>query len=286
MKTYSIIIPYRNRSSHLELLIPALHEKFKNTDYEIIVAEQDDYSNFRKVMLNNIAAKKSNGKFLIFHDCDHYPDDTDVDYTRIERDNLDVWYPVYKVIYVNEFDEVKKNFTIRDINDVPAGYRIHCNKVHDDHFGGVFCCKRSAFESINGYNPLYIGWGREDSDIYDRFMRKFGTMTRADKPGTFYAMYHADNNPGENDVDFIRNKTLFHHRYTKNCLLDNLGEQSIAMDDVDTYVKEIEKMGVRWLEINAEEIGLDADDPGVKEASKQLAFSDYQKIKMTKRKKK
>ena len=43
---YSIIIPYRNRKTHLEILLPRLQEFFNNESYEIIVSEQNDNDNF------------------------------------------------------------------------------------------------------------------------------------------------------------------------------------------------------------------------------------------------
>lgn len=44
---YSIIIPYRNREEHLQILLPRLQEVFQNESYEIIVSEQDNDDNFQ-----------------------------------------------------------------------------------------------------------------------------------------------------------------------------------------------------------------------------------------------
>ena len=45
---YSIIITYRNREKHLEMLLPRLEEIFKDEDYEIIISEQDNNEKFQK----------------------------------------------------------------------------------------------------------------------------------------------------------------------------------------------------------------------------------------------
>jgi len=44
---YSIIIPYRNREEHLEIIVPTLQDFFKNESYEIIVSEQDNSDKFQ-----------------------------------------------------------------------------------------------------------------------------------------------------------------------------------------------------------------------------------------------
>ena len=44
MTGYSIIIPYRDRKKHLEIILPVLKERFKNEEYEIIVSEQIEIS--------------------------------------------------------------------------------------------------------------------------------------------------------------------------------------------------------------------------------------------------
>ena len=73
---YSIVITYRDREKHLQKLIPKLMEKFKDTNHEIVIAEQDDKEKFRKNSLYNIATEHyTSGDVIIFHDVDHYPTD-------------------------------------------------------------------------------------------------------------------------------------------------------------------------------------------------------------------
>ena len=51
---YSIIIPYRNREEHLQIMLPRLKEFFKDESYEIIVSEQNDNDNFRIACVENV----------------------------------------------------------------------------------------------------------------------------------------------------------------------------------------------------------------------------------------
>jgi glycosyltransferase involved in cell wall biosynthesis len=76
---YSIIIPYRNREAHLEIMLPRLQEFFKGKDYEIIVSEQNDNDNFRIACVENIGFKYSTGDVIILQQVDYYPTD-DVSY--------------------------------------------------------------------------------------------------------------------------------------------------------------------------------------------------------------
>ena len=62
---YSIIITYRNREKHLEMLLPKLTEIFKDEEYEIIISEQDNNEKFQKNSLYNLAVRKAKGKILV-----------------------------------------------------------------------------------------------------------------------------------------------------------------------------------------------------------------------------
>ena len=77
---YSIIIPYRNREEHLEVLLPRLQDKFADKDYEIIISEQGNEDNFQIAIVNNIGFKEATGDVIILHQVDYYPAD-DLDYT-------------------------------------------------------------------------------------------------------------------------------------------------------------------------------------------------------------
>ena len=57
MTGYSIIIPYRDREKHLEIILPVLLERFKNEEYEIIVSEQNNNDNFQIACVENVGFK-------------------------------------------------------------------------------------------------------------------------------------------------------------------------------------------------------------------------------------
>jgi glycosyltransferase involved in cell wall biosynthesis len=226
---YSIIIPYRNRENHLAKILPRLHDIFQKNDYEIIIVEQDDDDKFQKNSLYNIAAKRANGELLIFHDVDYYPA-SDVSYDTDEYTPL---YPVGKVKFLDVNDVERK------YEDIPAGYRnFHFNV--GDHSGGVFVLHKNLFEKVNGLNPYYRGWGKEDDDTRERLRINGYEWKRND--GLFYALYHEDSKPSDDDVDFINNHRLLYS------IRDNI---SIGYDDLSADCVEFDAgNNVRWLKVN------------------------------------
>lgn len=204
---YSIIIPYRNREAHLEILIPALMNKFKNKDYEIIVSEQDDDDNFNISAVQNIASLYSKGNILIFHQVDYVPSD-DVSYDIKDQPIL----PARRGIFLDESGNK------RDINDIPGGYRNWENEIDSNFYGGVIILTREQFEKINGFNPLYKGWGNEDEDLRER-LKWAGYSPIRNKVGTFYCLYHNDNGnmnekKKEDVSDFIEGRNILANAYS------------------------------------------------------------------------
>ena len=57
MKKLAIIIPYRDRKSHLEMFLPYMKKYLKEYDYKIYVIEQNDNKPFNRGKLLNIGAK-------------------------------------------------------------------------------------------------------------------------------------------------------------------------------------------------------------------------------------
>tara|TARA_R110002126_G_scaffold267790_1_gene411239 strand:+ start:64 stop:792 length:729 start_codon:yes stop_codon:yes gene_type:complete len=225
---YSIIISYRDREEHLSTLIPRLKEVFKDKKYEIIIAEQDNNEKFQKNSLYNLAVSISTGDILVFHDVDYIPEININYYT----DSSTPLYPVRRVLFLGNDNQP------RDINDIPGGYRNFINDV-GDHSGGVFVLHKDLFYKMNGLNPYYIGWGKEDDDTRDR-LRLLGYTWKRNEEGLFYGLYHTDNKPQDNDVDFINNHNLLSN--LKNTI--NLGYKNVKAD-IDEYDAD----GIRWLKI-------------------------------------
>lgn len=227
---YSIIISYRDREEHLSKLLPQLRNHFIKGEYEIIVVEQNDTDKFQKNSLYNLAAKRSNGDILIFHDVDYYP----VSNISYETDINTPLYPVGKVKFLAE-DDTERNF-----DDIPAGYRNFHNTV-GDHSGGVFVLHRDLFEKIGGLNPYYKGWGKEDDDTRER-LRLHGYEWKRNNDGLFYALHHEDSKPADDDIDFVNNHII--HYNLKKWL--QYGYKDVSAD-VEEYNADED---LRWLKVS------------------------------------
>jgi predicted glycosyltransferase involved in capsule biosynthesis len=233
---YSIVITYRDRRVHLDYLLPKLIEKFDGKDYEIVIVEQDDDAKFKKNSLYNIATEHhTTGDVIIFHDVDHYPTD-EVEY---EIKNQPV-YPVRRVFFV---DEKWKHLPDEKI---PGGYRqFKIDTAPLDHSGGVFILTREMWNKIGGFNPMYIGWGKEDDDTRSR-LRAYGyEWYRNEKSvGTFIALPHDDNHPEFEDSDFINNCKML----TEFNKYLHYGHANVSGDVEVCELHEYDN--VKWLKVN------------------------------------
>jgi len=145
-----IIVPYRDRESHLTKFVSGIKSYFKNQKikYEIIIVEQSDDKPFNRGKLLNIGfikAKELLCDYVVFHDIDMIPIEVDYSYSEI---------PMHLATnFELEYDKSK-------------------NLQFDDYFGGVTMFSSDIFQKINGYSNLYWGWGFEDDDLLFRVNEK------------------------------------------------------------------------------------------------------------------
>lgn len=138
-----IIVPYRERESHLKKFLDGIKSYFKNQKlkYEVIIVEQLDDKPFNRGKLLNIGyikAKALGCEYIVFHDVDMIPIEVDYSYSEL---------PMHLATnFELEYDKSK-------------------NLTFDDYFGGVTMFTADTFEKINGYSNLYWGWGFEDDDL-------------------------------------------------------------------------------------------------------------------------
>jgi GT2 family glycosyltransferase len=138
----TIVVPYRDRKVALDILIPNLigYVEKQVENYEIIVVEQGDNNPFNKGKLNNIGfkLKSNNSTYVCFHDVDLIPEFSDYSYP-----------------------------------EKPSHLSSHCSQfayinIPDKIMGGVILLSNEHYEQVNGFSNEYVGWGKEDDDLYLR----------------------------------------------------------------------------------------------------------------------
>ena len=89
MNKLGIIVPYRNRRTHLNHFTTSIKNHFTKSklDYELIIVEQSDELPFNRGSLLNIGvakAKELGCTYVVLHDVDMIPN-SEVDYSMVDR---------------------------------------------------------------------------------------------------------------------------------------------------------------------------------------------------------
>jgi hypothetical protein len=140
-KKLAIIIPYRDRKTALDKIIPKLTEYVSKQveNFKIFVIEQDNNNPFNKGLLNNLGfLLEQNFDYYCFHDVDLLPEFSDYSYP-----------------------------------ENPSHLSSHCSQfayvnIPDKIMGGVITFRKEHFIEVNGYPITYNGWGGEDNNLYVR----------------------------------------------------------------------------------------------------------------------
>jgi len=163
----TIVVPYRDRRTHLLEFIPYM-EEFLAGDFRFLIVEQADRKAFNKGALLNIGftLARGNTDWVAFHDIDLLPMDAECDYSEPE--------------------------TVRHL--AGAVEQFGWTMPYSDHVGGVLVISPHIFEAVNGYSNNYWGWGCEDDDF---FLRLWAHRIRIERrPGRYRSLQHPRAEPG------------------------------------------------------------------------------------------
>ncbi|KAF7630960.1 hypothetical protein Mgra_00008791 [Meloidogyne graminicola] len=154
----AIIIPYRDRKSHLvrllDFLIPLLKRQF--LDFRFIVTEQNGDNLFNKGRIMNaaflFAQQKLNVNCVVFHDVDMFPQD---DRTPYECPLINE--PRHLGAFVSSL-----------------GYQLWYKEI----VGGALAININDYLRVNGFSNSYWAWGGEDDDMGKRILSNNFTIGR------------------------------------------------------------------------------------------------------------
>ncbi|WAR19669.1 B4GT4-like protein [Mya arenaria] len=182
----AVIITYRNRESHLKVILKVLHTLLQNQQlhYGIYVVEMAMPTKFNIGILMNVgflkAKSEENYDCYIFHDVDLVPLNGALMYTCRQFPNH---MSAFNTKYLK--GETKKALP------------------YSAYVGGIISLKGEHYEQINGFSNAYFGWGGTDDDIEIRAKRNKLKFVR-EKPevGRYYALPHVLD--GGNDQNKIK----------------------------------------------------------------------------------
>ncbi|KAI6178792.1 Beta-1,4-N-acetylgalactosaminyltransferase bre-4 [Aphelenchoides besseyi] len=138
----AIIVPYRDRESHLRIFLHNLHGflQKQQLDYAIFIVEQIANQTFNRAKLMNVGFVEANRFYdfncMIFHDIDLLPEDDRNLYSCPEK-------PRHMSVAVDKFN-----------------YKLPYATI----FGGVSALTKQQYLKMNGFSNDYWGWGGEDDE--------------------------------------------------------------------------------------------------------------------------
>ena len=161
----AIIIPYRDRKSHLlrllDFLFPILQRQL--LDFRFIVTEQRGDDLFNKGRIMNAAfhmAQKLGVDCVIFHDVDMFPQD--------DRNPYDCpSTPRHLGAFVSNL-----------------GYQLWYKEI----VGGALAIRTEDYLKVNGFSNSYWAWGGEDDDMGKRILSQNYTIERPNGDFVRYSM--------------------------------------------------------------------------------------------------
>ncbi|XP_075234413.1 beta-1,4-galactosyltransferase 1-like [Lycorma delicatula] len=179
----AIIVPYRDRLSHLQIFIAYMHPflQLQKLSYQIFIIEQSDKRPFNRGKLFNVgfteAEKLSDFPCYIFHDVDLIPQNL---YNVYGCTQL----PRHMSSYIDVFD-----------------YKL----PYDVIFGGAVAILKDQFLCANGFSNNFFGWGGEDDDFYNRVTRNGTRICRYEYSVSKYIMLsHKKEKPSEDRYFFLQ----------------------------------------------------------------------------------
>ncbi|XP_013382383.1 beta-1,4-N-acetylgalactosaminyltransferase bre-4-like [Lingula anatina] len=226
----AVIIPFRDRQTHLEILLQNLHPflQHQKIHYTIFVIEQVPPVTFNRALLMNVGFVESqhtyNFSCYIFHDVDLIPENNQLLYTCPQANPAPV--PLSRPSQTpNKVVKIHFGAQSGRANETP--YR--------GYIGGVVAVSRETFTSVNGFSNVYFGWGGEDDDFRKRLTDK-GIKIQYLPPeiGRYKAIAHGKDKT--NPKNIMREFFLYHTKWLQPVDgLTSLRYSKVSLEKRPTY---------------------------------------------------
>ncbi|XP_013391391.1 beta-1,4-galactosyltransferase 1 [Lingula anatina] len=176
----AIIIPYRDRQEHLDILLQNLHPflQSQKCQYQIFVVEQAHPEPFNTGYAKNVGFVEASALFnftcYIFQDVDKIPMNNSLLY-RCPPDRV---------------------FHFASAED-----RFHYRLPHVNYTGGVIGVTSDTFKKINGFPNHLIRWGGDDDDLFQRSVSQNVPIQHANKHLGMYRVLNHTRLPGSENKE-------------------------------------------------------------------------------------
>ena len=167
MKAHTaVIVPFRNRESHLPILLHQLLPIFqrRNQHFRVFVIEQSLNHTFNRGKLMNVGYREALRYFpytcFVFHDVDLIPESDHIEFSCEQS-------PAHLSVAIDTFR-----------------YKL----PYESLFGGAEMLTREHFKLINGFSNSFWHWGGEDDNLYHRVKAHRLTLKRQSAHTARYKM--------------------------------------------------------------------------------------------------
>ncbi|WP_448207826.1 galactosyltransferase-related protein [Azospirillum sp. sgz302134] len=215
-----IVVPYRDRESHLRQFVPWVSAFFARLDtpidYRVTIVEQEAGLPFNRGAIKNVGfvLGEAWSGYTCLHDVDYLP--MNADYSWAEEPTPILWYGAER----------------RPVAPGRSAMTVTTNL--DSTMGGALLMPNTIFRQIDGYSNAFWGWGYEDFDFSLRIRaRKIPTGRRK---GRFKPLDHDNDgfNPDATPSPIsLVNQQVFQRMWSQGRIPTGDGLSSLSFDVLD-----------------------------------------------------
>ncbi|WP_254844403.1 galactosyltransferase-related protein [Virgibacillus halodenitrificans] len=210
MKEVSVLIPYMTDDKHRQEGFNWLIKFYEKMmpEVEICIGEGRCKSDlFSKAKAINHAAKQATRNIYVIADSDIFYD------PNLITKAIDLLKEHPWVIPYHRIHYLSKNSTKKLVETDPAwpiSINVDAHTPNKKKKGGINIVTRTCFETINGFDERFCGWGGEDEAFVHAMNAVFGKYVRLDKD--IYHLWHSRGKSASGNPYYQDNK-LLHARY-------------------------------------------------------------------------
>ena len=212
----TLMIPYRKRRNHLESLIAWWHsDPALVKDVEVIVLEVDTQPTtakdlvlgagfryefidcpgiFHKSHALNLGLARARGKLVTPFDIDLVPIDNALQrHKKAALGSPRILMTGYRLLTRRtrvspcEIRSVAEKASVSS-EDGKSALRKYL--LFGERFGHVPMFQRSALESIGGWNETFLGWGADDQDVIERYLKESDSVFMRSPDFAYLHLFH------------------------------------------------------------------------------------------------